>query len=63
MAFEQGGMFIVPFLVPGPLFVYTVSPEGLPRLVASDDKPGVLKTKSNPDPHEIKVFYSLKNIV
>lgn len=61
MAFEQGGMFIVPFLI---WHGTSLCLHGLlPRLVAFDDKPDVLKTNSNPDPHEIKVFYSLKNTV
>ena len=47
-AFEQGGIFIVPYtLLWHGSTVFRVSHEGLPCLVA---KPGVLRTYSNTDP-------------
>ena len=50
MAFEQGGILschICYDMVP-----YTVSPEGLSHLIASHNKPGLLRAYSIPNPHD-----------
>ena len=49
--FEHEGIFIVSYLLWHGTSVYTVSSKGPPLLVTSYDKPGVLRTYSNPDPH------------
>ena len=51
MAFEQGGIFIVPYLMWQGASVFAASVEGPPRLVLLYDKQLLLRTHYYSDPH------------